>query len=321
MVNNATKSIMNKINMFNFIVFMVKIFGVLFFCYSFVSFVFWFLNCFEVDWLYLFNWLFIIPYQIVNIFYKPVGVSADFTLAIVGVLSFLLGLICQSSLNYFYEKIIHFEDEYERIKAQQRELRAKRLAKRSIASLAENNETKVQQEAKLVFLVASFFDKLQEQSGSSSVSFQAAEDLKQIINKELIRLLVIPKPMQKGYYRKNLFLTFRNFNHVDNFIKSMKTNLSNLCEEYKKDNVNLRFSVVLSAIFDTAGLQKELDCMDTILSLNLSKNIIATGRFKINYDSLETSNYTLHLEGEYNLSKNLTVSNNQPVYSLSSKNK
>ena len=90
--NNTLK----KLNTLAQILFCVKFFRFVFFFYSFLSFIFWFLNCFEVDWLYLFNWLFVLPYQLVSLFYKPEGVSADFTLVIIGGIALLLGFIFNS---------------------------------------------------------------------------------------------------------------------------------------------------------------------------------------------------------------------------------
>ena len=78
--NNKT---LIQLNTLAQILYGAKFFRFAFFFYSFLSFIFWFLNCLEVDWLYMFNWLFIIPYQIVTVFYTPQGVSADFSLAII----------------------------------------------------------------------------------------------------------------------------------------------------------------------------------------------------------------------------------------------
>ena len=105
-INKNNNDILKKINTLTQLLFCVKFFRFAFFFYSFLSFVFWFLNCFEVDWLYLFNWLFVIPYQAVSKFYKPEGVSADFSLAIIGGITLLLGFIFNSLVDYIINKII-----------------------------------------------------------------------------------------------------------------------------------------------------------------------------------------------------------------------
>ena len=63
-----------------------------FYFYAFLSFVFWFLNCFEID-LYKFNWLFQIPYKMVRdiLNYKADGLYIDFSLVIIGFISLAIG--------------------------------------------------------------------------------------------------------------------------------------------------------------------------------------------------------------------------------------
>ena len=87
---------------------------VVFFVYSFLSFLFWFLNCFELNWLYFFNWLFVIPYKIISVFYKPDGVSADFSLAIIGALSLILGFATDYLTNVLFQKLVELEEEEEK---------------------------------------------------------------------------------------------------------------------------------------------------------------------------------------------------------------
>ena len=59
--------------------------------------------------------------------------------------------------------------------------------------------------------------------------------------------------------------------------------------------------------------------MDTILSLNFINEIIVTNRFKVTYENKATQQYDLQLKGEYNLSKKLSITNRQPLYSLTEK--
>ena len=66
------------------------------------------------------------------------------------------------------------------------------------------------------------------------------------------------------------------------------------------------------------NLEKELDIMDTILSLNFKNEFIVTNRFKITYDNKPSHRYKMKLKGEYNLSKNLSITNNQSIFSLES---
>ena len=59
--------------------------------------------------------------------------------------------------------------------------------------------------------------------------------------------------------------------------------------------------------------------MDTILSLGFMSECIVTNRFKINYDNRGVCKYAVELKGEYNLSKNLSISNRQTLFELVNK--
>ena len=309
-----------------------------FYFYSFMSFVFWFLNCLEVD-LYRFNFLFIVPYRIVNVFYHPQGVSVDFSLAIIGIISFLLGLSLDIGGNSLIEKI------YNKIEQEEHKLaKRKQDRKQTTSPISPNpvyvedviNERTVQtvqqvsqiqqvqpvlientlEEFKLLFIIQPRINKIKRNENDLELTFQEVDVWKQRVNKKLILNVSYSKPMQKGYYRKNLFLMYRDFNYVDDFVYYIKPTIDSIVLEFRKYGVNVSFSYVLSSLSRLENLEKELDCMDTILSLDFINEYIATHRFKLAYDNRPIKRYTLKMKGEYNLSKNLSISNRQPIYAL-----
>ncbi len=324
-----------QINLFTQIITCVKLFRFFFFFYAILSFVFWFLNVMEVKWLYLFNWLFVFPYQIVSIFYKPEGVAADFSLVIIGGVSILIGFILDFFINNLYQKIEELQEEEEkRIKAKRM-----RRKKTSSAPYVQQNNSQIGQmatvddlpyavntspvkveDSKLLFIISPHISKIKKNENDIELTFQEVEIWKQRVNKKLIENFNYSKPIQKGYYRKNLFLMYKEFNYADDFIYYIKPTLASIIEEFKKYRIKLSFCNVLSAISDSSTLEKELDCMDTILSLNFLNEIVVTNRFKINYDNKATHQYAAILKGEYNLSKNLTITNRQPLYIIKDKN-
>lgn len=295
----------------------VKFFRFIFFFYSFISFVFWFLNCFEVDWLYLFTWVFIIPYQIVGLFYKPYGVSADFSLAIIGGISLALGFIFEFIVNSLYQHILDLQEIEERRIEKQRMAKRKTARPMAASSNASANTSDPFENSKLLFIIQPHTNKIKRKKEDLELTFQEVEIWKQRIDKKLLDSVSYSKPMQKGYYRKNLFLMYRDFNYVDDFLYYIKPTLDSIVLEFRKYGIAVSFCYVLSAIANLETLEKELDCMDTILSLNFLNDFIVTNRFKITYDNKPVHQYSMLLKGEYNLSKNLAVSNKQPLYSLS----
>ena len=312
-------SLIQKLNTFAQILYGVKIFRFGFFFYSFLSFVFWFLNCFEVDWLYLFNWLFVLPYQLVQVFYTPQGVSADFTLAIIGGLSLIIGFLFDFVVNSLYQKIVILEEEEER-RIKQRKMKEKQTIRKRTMQPEQTN-TVAFEDSKLLFLILPHTNKIKRKKEELELTFQEVELWKQRVNKKLIENISYSKPMQKGYYRKNLFLLYKDFNYADDFVYYIKPTLDSITLEFRRYGIQVGFSYVLSALTDLQGLEKELDCMDTVLSLNFINETIVTNRFKVTYDNKTIQQYHLQLKGEYNLSKNLSVSNRQPLYSLLDKRK
>ncbi len=324
--NNISK----QIQLLAQILISVKFLRFFFFFYSFLSFIFWFLNCFEVDWLYLFNWLFVFPYQLINTFYKPEGMSADFTLAIIGGISLFLGFFFDFISNIIAPKIVDLKEKEEKIK-QARQMQRKRTRKKTVVPgsvqteqndiLNENNTDLPQENPKLLFIITPHINKIKKNEDDLEFTFQDIELWKQRVNKKLLENVNYSKPLQKGYYRKNLFLMYKDFNYVDDFIYYIKPTLESIVIEFKKYGVAVSYCYVLSTISDTMTLEKELDCMDTVLSLNFINDLVVTNRFKIIYDNKPTRQYTPIIKGEYNLSKNLTVTNRQPLFSLTSKEK
>ncbi len=303
-----------RLNTLAQILYSVKFLRFAFFFYAFLSFIFWFMNCLEVDWLYLFNWLFVVPYSIVSTFYSPQGVSADFSLAIIGGIALVLGFVFDFGCNNLYDKILLMEEEEER-KIKQRRMKEKRENKKQVLPVAPS-DTAPFENSKLLFLILPHANKIKRKKDDLELTFQEVELWKQRINKKLIENISYSKPMQKGYYRKNLFLMYKDFNYADDFVYFMKPTLDSIKLEFRKYGISVAYSYVLSALTDLQMLEKELDCMDTILSLNFVNETIVTNRFKVTYDNKATQQNNLQLKGEYNLSKNLTVTNRQPLYSL-----
>lgn len=309
----------NKLKQLALLVERVKILRFLFWGYAILCFVFWFLNCFEVDWLYMFNWLFIGPYKILANYYRPKGISIDFSLAILGVIFGGIGYGLNYVLDYFSSNLgIQIIEEERKEKERIRRQREKNLKRQQISHRKENIPV-VQQKTenpKLLFLISPQVNKIKKNDNDFELTFQEVEMWKQSVNKKLIENVLYSKPMQKGYYRKNLFLMYQDFNYVDEFVYYIKPTLDRIIAEFAQQGISISFSYVLSALLMMSNLEKELDCMDTVLSLNLLNQCVVTNRFRINYQNQDMRKFAISALGEYNLSKNLAISNRQPLFVL-----
>ena len=195
-----------KLNTYAQIVSAARFLRFAFFFYSFLSFIFWFLSCFEVDWLYIFNWLFIIPYQITSIFYTPEGLNADYSLAIIGAVSLFLGFIFDFFVNSLYERLLVLTEEEEK-RIQQEKLREQnRRRQQQLRKAQQQNRTQVMEglapmgtptatmqmaeqpaeNQKLLFIITPHIKKIKRSPNELELTFQEVEVWKQRIIKKLI---------------------------------------------------------------------------------------------------------------------------------------
>ena len=302
---------------------MVRYLSFFFYFYAFISILFWFLNCFEVSWLYMFNWVFIGPYKFVSMFYSAKGSPVDFSLVIIGAISAFIGIAIVTSCNLYLKHldILRIREEKKNREKQKRMIE-KRAGRKIVAPQEEPSaiqSLEPMQISKLLFLISPHINKIKNSPNELELTFQDVELWKQRVNKKLIENVIYSKPLQKGYYRKNLFLMYQDFNYVDEFVYYIKPTLDSIVLEFRKYRISVSFSYVMSALPVIQNLEKELDCMDTILSLGFVNECIVTNRFKINYNNRGVCKYAMELKGEYNLSKNLSVSNRQPLFALVNK--
>ena len=319
MAYNKGVDLQNRINKLSRILLIMKAAKFILFFYSFLAFFFWFLNCFEFEWLYLFNWIFTLPFKIVSIMYKPTGLGADFSLAIIGVVSLVSGLVLEFLSGQMYPKVYELQEHLEKYQRQKKNVKPK-LAKPipggggypygSVVEMAEIYDENLL----LLFIIQPHIHKIKEKPNDIDLTFQEVEMWRQRINSNILESIKYSQPMQKGYYRKNLFLVYKDFNYVDDFIYYIRPTINSIVTEFKKFGIDVQFSYVLSSISQVSAVEKELDLMDTILSLNIINTFILTSRFKRAYDIKSVKKYIMVLKGEYNLSKNLAISNVQPLY-------
>ena len=300
----------------------VRALGWIFFGYSIFSFVFWFLNCLDFDWLYHFEALFYLPFVFVRKFYTPEGLSADFTLAIIGGICLVIGFATNTVSQNIYDKIRDdIDDEEERIRREN--LNRKKAKKRITAKKKDDIEGNIidgnqykKANSKLLLLIVPYIKKIKKQKNEIELTFQEVDIWKQRVNKVLLDNLNYTKPARKAKYRKNLFLLYQNFNFVDDLVYYIKPTTQSISNKFKEESIRVGFGYVFSAIDDETDLEPELDTMDTVLSLNFSDEAIATQHFKTIYENRTVKKFNLELKGEYNLSKNLTVKNKQALYTI-----
>ncbi|MCD7879858.1 MAG: hypothetical protein LUG16_08000, partial [Candidatus Gastranaerophilales bacterium] len=165
---------LEKMNLIQQVMTCCRFLRVIFYGYGVIALLFWFLNCFEIDWLYLFNWLFSIPYQIISLFYRAEGLSADFSLAIISGISLIIGFCIDLGLNSLFQKLVEMEEEEEK-KQRNKKLRVKKTISRPKPFL-ETEETQVNFiDSSLLFLINPHVNKIKKSKSDADLSFQDIE--------------------------------------------------------------------------------------------------------------------------------------------------
>ena len=168
----------------------------------------------------------------------------------------------------------------------------------------------------LLFIIQFHIHKLQLGPDDAELAFPDAEQWRKRANKHILESLKQQnnQPMQKGYYKKNLFLAYRDFGCTDSFIDYIRSEINFIAADFAAQNIDVQYGCVFSAVTQLSALEKELDLMDTILSLHFTNKFILTSSFNKAYDLKSERKHAQILKGMYNLSKNLSVSNVQQLY-------
>jgi len=250
-----------------------------------------------------------VPYIAVRMCgYIPRGAGTDFTGAIVGSFFLVIGFFA----NYI-------ADSMEQVVASMPQTQPRSNVRNGSISPVNYNshsdaiETIDITKKKFVFLLEVKISDVQIAVRSSHAD---SEKLKKRICDAIIDNLNMNKLAQCGFYKKNLFIVYKDFEYIDNFIYYIKVTLDSLAKEFATPQVMIDFNVTFSVISNLSQLENELTTMDMILNLNILNEFVSTSKFKTAYENQERTKYVLVTKGTYNLSRNLSINNNQDLFSI-----
>lgn len=282
------------------------------FIYSFVSFCYWALLILDVTVPIFIRFFFEMPYVFVRLLgYAPRGTSTDFTGAIIGSVFLIIGFFA----NYIadsMEQVIAAENAKPKKRQHNKNLTQTYSAPAAAATSAAIETLDIAKK-KFVFLLEV---KISEVDISVKSVHSDSEKLKKRICDAIIDNLNMNKLDQCGFYKKNLFIVYKDFEYIDSFIYYIKVTLDSLAKEFATPQVMIDFNVTFSIISNLSQLENELIMMDMILTLNMMNEFISTAKFKTAYENRERSKYVLVTKGTYNLSRNLSINNNQDIFSI-----
>lgn len=255
-------------------------------------------------------------WNIVNIFYKYKPIEGkddtDFTGVVCAICLIIMTVILKSVAEYIAEV-----EEQAKIEDAKRLERAK---KRAIAVKKTNVKTKenIKKSSESGFVFLLDID-IKQVSGFIQEEALSPEEVAKIKTKffmALLQNLNLNQVLQKGYYKKKLFLVYKNISYFDDFIFYTKETLNALSKEFTRPTLRIDFLVGLNTMTVSDDLRDKLSILDTVNKLSLKNEFICTQSLRDAYECNPKQTYKLASKGVYNLSKNLNVSNNQEIFSL-----
>ena len=289
--------------------------------YAFLNIIYWLgiiLKFINTSFLYF---LFAPAWKIVGNFYTYKASSKsddiDFTGFVAAISLIILAVILKSLSEYVTDL-----EENAKIRDMQRQERADKIQKaREQGSLKQRLAKKDFQKAlncEFIFLIDISIKQVPGFIQEETISPDEIAKIKNNFYASILNNLNMNHITQKGYYKKKLFLIYKNMNYFDDFIFYTRETLNGLLHEFSRPTLRIDFYVALCERRLTDDLKVKLDILDTIDKLGLRNDFICTSSLKELYDLLPKKQYEFLSKGIYNLSKNLKVTNNDEVYSLRS---
>ena len=284
------------------------------FIYSFVSFCYWAILTLDISVPLWIRFFFEMPYNLVQLLgYKPSASETDFTGAILGSVFLGIGFFT----NYIadsMEQVIKVEEAKQKKKQIKKNVTTTYSAPLpTVPTSTSSTDSMDIAKKKFVFLMEV---KISEVDISVRSVHADSEKLKKRICDAIIDNLNMNKLDQCGFYKKNLFIVYKDFDYIDSFIYYIKVTLDSLAKEFASPQLMIDFNVTFSIISSLSQLENELILMDMILTLNMMNEFVSTAKFKSAYEGRERTKYVLVTKGTYNLSRNLSINNNQDLFTI-----
>lgn len=254
-------------------------------------------------------------WNLVNNFYTYKPADGTSELDFTGVVATL----CLIVFSIILKSIVDYLAEAEETAQIQDQIRLERAKKKARAEASKRNKAKLspkKSEYGFVFLLDIDITQVAGFIQDTNLSPQEIASIKTKFFESLLNNLNFNQVSQKGYYKKKLFLIYKNIYYLDDFVFYTRETLMSLAKEFTLPTIRIDFLVGMHSISVNEEFKDKLDIIDIINKLGLKNEFICTQSLKTLYENLPKQNYTLVSKGIYNLSKNLNISNNQEIFSL-----
>jgi len=289
--------------------------------YAFLNIIYWFCYITKICNKKFLYFLFAPAWSFVGNFYvyKPSGTKddIDFTGLIVAISLIVTAIVLKNLCEY----VVDMEETAKIRDAKRQERANKKMQAKEFGTLKQRLSKSEAQKALNCQFVFLLDVSIKQSSGFIQEEPLSPEEIAKIKNNfysSILNNINMNHINQKGYYRKKLFLIYKNMNYFDEFVFYTKETLNALLHEFSRPSMRIDFYVALCEFKLTENLKSKLETLDTIDKLGLKNDFICTSSLRELYDLLPKKQFEFISRGVYNLSKNLNVTNNEEIYSLRS---
>ncbi len=275
--------------------------------YAVFTLFYWLMRISDVQPIPLIDWMFTPVWDFVGIFYHYTSKINGEVINYTGVISAFVFIGISNIFRVCQEYIVSVDDS---IKAKVKNYESNK--EKNVVTLQNNRKVK----ENFIFLLDIKLTNISNFIQEGRLSSEDMNKLKTKFYEALLNNINENQVSQKGFYRKKLFIIYKDFEYIDNFVFYTRETLNSLAKEFTKPSLKIDFLIALSSIGSIEDLSYELNQLDTIICLDINNEFVTTASFKHIYETLTKKQYKLTSKGIYNLSKNLHVSNNQEIYNI-----
>lgn len=275
--------------------------------YAFLTLFYWLLRVSDVEPIPFIDGLFTPVWDFVSIFYHYNSNINGETINFTGVVAAFIFIGVSNLFRVSQEYITTIDKS---IKAKIKNFESNK--EKNVVTLQNNRKIK----ENFVFLLEIKLTNISNFIQEGRLSTEEMGKLKTKFYEALLGNINENKVGQKGFYKKKLFIIYKDFEYIDNFVFYTRETLNSLAKEFTKPSLKIDFLIALSTLNSVEELSYELNQLDTIICLDIKNEFTTTANFKNTYETLTKKQFKLTSKGIYNLSKNLHVSNNQEIYNI-----
>ena len=145
------------------------------------------------------------------------------------------------------------------------------------------------------------------------------DEIQENIMKSLYQSIKSSDIVEKGFDRGAMYIVSSKIENSKDLFTLIVSQVSDLMKQNYNQNLKITFSCVAELLENLNNCAIVQNLLSKILSLNIFDKLVATPKFKLYFDNLLPNVYNFTVVGDYNLSQDITITENIVLYSLTKK--